>query len=178
MHSAEVLVIVLLSFLTGCGVLIGNTRPVDENSNSYRISEISTDNPDWQLLTSKGAGDKTEADRTYRSKVTSSTIAITSACRERPLGSPTHEELHALSSGYFMGASDTTPRSERYFLMRGDSALETTFHGKIEKRETMVRSVVLRHKNCVYTLIYVSQPDTFANDESTFTRFVASLKLK
>jgi hypothetical protein len=177
---------------SGCGILIGNTKPVDQKSDSYGIAELSKENPDWQKLDPQRAGNGVDgedadvtptevADVAYQSQKTSSVISLNSACRngkEAPEGKSVQEDLRSLTDVLLLGASDVTLRDERPLTLQSTPALQTTIQGKMNGEKVMIQTVVLRRKTCIYDLLYIARPQTFAAGESTFTHFVASLRLK
>jgi hypothetical protein len=187
-------VILSLFFLgsSGCGVLIGNTPPVDQKSDSYGIAELSKENADWTKLDPKQAGAGADvndpgttptevSDVAYQSKKTSSVISLNSACRpsnSKPESKSVEADLRSLTDVLLLGAHNVTLRDERPATVQGTPALQTTMRGSMNREEVMIRTVVLRRKTCIYDLVYVARPDTFAINEQDFTHFVASLRLK
>jgi hypothetical protein len=193
-RSLAVLAIFVLGSLgaSGCGVFIGNVKPEDSKSDAYGISDLSKDMPsDWiKLDPKKSNGNEaydpnttpTEvSDVAYQSKKTSSVISINSACRanrEAPADKTVQQDLRDLTDILLLGGSDVTLRNENPVSLQGTPALETTILGKINQEKVEIRAVVLRRKACIYDLLYVSRPETFALNEPAFTHFVASLRLK
>jgi hypothetical protein len=177
---------------SGCGVLIGNTPPADQKSDSYGIAELSKESPDWQKLDPKQAGagadigDPTTtptevSDVAYQSKKNASVISLNSACRPsnaRPENKSVEEDLRSLTDVLLLGANNVTLRDERPLVVQNTPALQTTLRGAMNREIVMLRTVVLRRNTCIYDLVYVARPDTFAANEQEFTHFVASLRLK
>ena len=48
--------------LSGCGVLIGNVKPVDEKSEAYGVMDLSKESPEWRKLDPQETGDGEKAD--------------------------------------------------------------------------------------------------------------------
>ena len=184
--------VALLLSGSGCGILIGNTPAVDKKSDSYGIAELDKENPDWQKLDPKQAGAGSDSsdptttatevsDVAYQSKKTSTVISLNSACRPsnaKPENKSVEADLRELTDVLLLGANNVTLRDERSALVQGTNALQTTFQGSMNHEEVMIRTVVLRRNTCIYDLVYVARPDTFAANEHEFTHFVASLRLK
>src|SRR6185312_16375901 len=77
-------------FASGCGVLLGNTRPVAERSETYQVADLAKNNSKWVRIEGGGHGDMDAeeaedkadlSDLAYRSTDTGSVIALNSACR-------------------------------------------------------------------------------------------------
>jgi hypothetical protein len=165
----------------GCGTLIGNVGPVDEKSSTYSVSDLTKADPDWEKLPEKKDSRPTSErpDVSYQSKTTSSMISVISSCRptNRMPEKSGKEDLHSLSNPLFMGASETSQRQEEDLVVQGVPALQTTFSGRINKDEVVIRAVVLRYQTCVYHLLYSSRPPTFSQNEKVFSSFVSSFRV-
>ena len=171
---------------SGCGVLVGNIKQVDEKSQSYGIADLSKMNPDWTKLDPKSFGEinpQQDADTTstevsdvaFQSKNSASIISLNSACRT----GKTYEDkdLRTLTN-VLLGASDVTLRDEKNLDISGAAGLQTTILGRINGEHVMLRTVVFKRQTCVYDLVYVARPQTFQAHEEDFSHFVASLRLK
>ncbi len=171
--------VILLANVSGCSVLVGNVKPVDQKSETYRALNLAEGNPDWKKLElAPHDGDPTRAtdssDVAYQSTRTSSIISLNSVCR--PGGNP--DSLHDISRLLFLGITDVSLKDEKDLQLEGVPALQTTVQGRLNGEQVRLRSVVLRKEVCVYDLMYVARPDRFASQEPDFNRFVASLRLK
>lgn len=187
MPRASLLLLPLtLLLLSGCGVLVGNVRPMDQKSESYGVDDLSEKNPDWTKLdpqsvnsTPQGQDPETTStevsDVTYQSKSTASIISLNSACRT---GRDENKDLRTLTNVLLLGASDVTLRDEKPLTLQNTPALQTTLLGKINGERVMLRTVVLKRQACVYDMVYVARPSTFQLHEGDFDHFVASLRLK
>ncbi len=174
--------------MSGCGLLVGNVKPVDEKSEDYRVLDLRNHNSDWTRLEPAAANpniDKGEAkdtfssevsDVSYQSKKTASIISLNSACR----GSRASEEqsLKEFSQQLLLGMTNVTQRVEKEIQVQQVPALETTVEGKLNGEHVAIRTVVLKKDECVYDLMFVARPEHFPTQEPDFTRFVSSLKLK
>jgi len=178
-----------LMMLTGCGTgfIIGNTKPVDEKSESYGVMDLSKGNPDWIKLDPKSvdinstsqdaATTSTEiSDVAFQSKGTAAIISLNSACRESK--EYENKDLRTLTNVLLLGAADVTLRDEKEITVSANPALQTTIEGKINSEKIMLRTVVIKRRNCVYDLVYVARPQTFDAHVEDFSHFVASLRLK
>ena len=170
---------------SGCSVLIGNVRPVDEKSQSYGVEDLAQNNSDWvkldPKLTSPEAKDSdltsTEAsDVAYQSKETAAIISLNSACRKH-LEEP-EQSLRTLTNLLLLGMTDVTLHKEEPESIQNTPALRTTVEGKLNGEPMMLRTVVLRRATCIYDLVYMSRPKSFDLRSPDFNRFVSSLKLK
>jgi uncharacterized protein YceK len=172
---------------SGCGVLIGNIKPVDQKAQNYGISDLSKENPAvWTKLdqvkivdssTTDEATTATEiSDAAYQSKKNASIISVNSACRQTP--DEEEHDLRSLTNLLFLGLSDASQRDEKELTIQNTPALETTIKGKLNGELMMFQAVVLRRGLCIYDLVYMSRPAHFDEHEQDFSHFIASLKLK
>jgi hypothetical protein len=179
------LALMLLGFGPGCGLLIGNVKPVDEKSDQYGMADLSKENPKvWTRLTpaqegADGRDPETTAtevpDMAFQSSKTAAVISINSSCRS---GSAESKDLKALTNQLLFGISDISRRVEKDLAVQNTPALETTLQGRMNGNEIALRSVVLKRRACVYDLLYMAPPSNFAENEPEFNHFVASLRLK
>lgn len=182
-----------LVFGAACSTLIGNVKPVDEKSETYGVADLARENSDWIKLSAAEQGlqnskDPRESsdsqeipDIAFQSKQTASIISLNSACRPNTpenIEKSDVEELRNFSQQLLLGISDVTQRDEKVMTVQKSPALETTIQGKLNGEAMMLRTVVLRRARCVYDLMYVARPERFSKQESDFSHFVASLKLK
>ncbi|HAR43354.1 MAG TPA: hypothetical protein DCS07_12115 [Bdellovibrionales bacterium] len=171
----------LLLTQTACGVLLGNIKPVDERSDSYGVADLTKQSPDWTRMR-RSSGPAADANGTglsdvaFQSKKTGAVISLNSACRAT---TQTKEEpLKELMNQLLLGINDVSFRADQDIEVQGIPALDTTIQGKMNSENVMLRSVVLRKNRCVYDLMYIARPETFAEYQETFSQFVASLRLK
>ena len=172
-------------FQTGCGVLIGNIKPVEEKSESYGIADLSKEGTGWVKLdpAAEVNASKTPevtptevSDVAYQSKKTASIISLDSACRQSSANSD--HNLQTFTNQLLLGISNIAQRDETAVIVQNTPALETTVTGRVNADPVKLRTVVLRRGHCVYDLVFVARPNTFSEEETDFSHFVASLKLK
>lgn len=170
---------------SGCGVLIGNVKPVEEKSTSYGVAELSKESKDWiRLDPTKVDGSAKEdgetptevSDVAYQSRKTASIISLNSACR--PTLSHDQQDLRSLTNLLFLGMTNVSYRNEQGLELQGTPALQTTIRGRLNAEDMMLRTIVLRRGPCIYDLLYLARPNHFADQELDFSHFVASLRLK
>jgi hypothetical protein len=172
------LVLILGFLISGCGVLIGTVKPIDEKSENYSVMDLSRKNPDWQKIASQSDDqhDNESTDLAYQAKSTAAIISLNSACRARVENET--KDLRQLTDLLLLGISDISLREEKPLMIDGIPALETTVLGKMSKKQMKIRTVVVKKSKCLYDLMYISRPDSFALQENDFAQFKASLKLK
>jgi hypothetical protein len=172
-------------FASGCGILLGNQRPVAERSETYQVADLTKNNPKWVRIEGAGHGDMDAeeaedkadlSDIAYRSTETESVIALNSACR--PSYALKDKDLHLFTNQLLMGFSSISSRTEEPVTLSGTPALETTLEGSYSGQKVKTRVVVLKKGTCLYDLMYLSQPQSFPSQEEEFKTFVASLHLK
>jgi hypothetical protein len=179
------LLIFLVGLASGCGLLIGNVKPVEEKSDQYGVADLTKESPGkWNRLSAKQQGGDTanpEAtatevpDAAYQSPKTAAVISINSSCRS---GETADADLKALANQLTYGISDVSRRTEQKLTLQGTEALETTVQGKMNHNDIALKTVVLRKNGCIYDLLYMAPPEHFAANEPDFDKFVASLRLK
>lgn len=166
-----ILLLPLLLATSGCGILIGNVKPVEDKTEDYRVLDLSKENSDWKKI-------EGESDVAFQSKSTASIISLNTACRPLRSHEPNDKiALREFTRQLLLGVEPDEEPSERDLTVAGVKALETTVKGKLQSRNVNLRSVVLKKEQCVYDLMYVAKPDNFSQHESLFSRFVSSLKL-
>lgn len=175
----QILLLVAVLSETGCSLLIGNIKPVEEKSRSYHVLDLSREGGEWDKLENKDAKQDPKAtdtsDLAYQSKKNASIISLNSACRSSL--EARDQDLKGFTDVLLLGISDITLREEKQITLQNAPALETTVRGQLGGEPIMLRTVVLRRRDCLYDLMYVSRPDRFSEKEAEFSRFVASLKL-
>ena len=162
---------------SGCGVLIGNVKPVEDKSNAYRVADLQVLKADWRKLESslKEAGAAEDvSDVAFQSKTTSSIISLNSACR--PGGD--QRSLKEISRLLFLGLSQSSAPEEQTLEVERVPALQTTVEGRLNNEPVRLRTVVLRKGECVYDLMYVARPEQFDKQLGDFTHFVSSLRIR
>ena len=182
-HFISCLIIASASVsLTGCGILIGNTRPVVEKSENYLVDDLTAKNPKWVKLdqTPKGKSSDDEltetSDIAYKSTETESVIALNSACRPSFATKP--KDLKVFTQQLLMGMSGVTEKLQQQVDIAETHGLETTIHGLLNGGNVKMKVIVLQKGTCLYDLMYLSQPDKFQLHEKEFSHFVSSLRLK
>ncbi|MEK6706237.1 MAG: hypothetical protein AABZ06_10655 [Bdellovibrionota bacterium] len=175
----------MILLTTGCGLLIGNVKPVDEKSETYGIADLSRDDPDWDKLDQPANSSEDSnpsssdvSDVVFQSKKTASIISLNSACRPTHGNPQTEDDLRKITNQLFLGVSNITMREEKELTVSSSPALQTTIHGKMNGELMKLRSVVLRKNHCVYDLMYIARPNSFTEKEQSFDKFAASLRLK
>ena len=172
--------------INGCGVLVGNIRPVTEKAEQYGILDLSQERPDlWTKIQNKSANEeRTDSDTTpsevsdvaFQALKSPSIIALNSGCR--PSVQTQTKELKDLTNELLMGFTEVENRIEKNITLEQSPALETTIRGKMADKPIFLRTVVLRKNRCVYDLLFMSSPTDFTTHESDFSKFVASLRIK
>jgi hypothetical protein len=177
---------------SGCSVVVGNVKPIEEKSTEYGVMDLRHISPDWKKLDPAKTAAQSESvkeqdvsptevsDVAYQSKSTASIISLDSACRLAPDASRpgAERDLKSLTDLLLLGITDVTLREERGMEIQKTPALETTITGKLNGESMQIRTVVLKRQNCVYDLVYMSRPQYFERQLSDFSHFVASLKLR
>lgn len=203
LFSRMALVLIFALLQSGCGLLLGNVKPVDEKSESYGVLDLSKSKPgEWTRLdptkvaeperpeaNSAGNSSSEVSDAVYQNKKTAATISLNSACRPKidksesnsagaDYGSNQTADLRKVTNLLLLGLSEVTLRSESELTLQGRLALQTTLRGKLNREDVMLRTVVTRKGTCTYDLVYLAPPEQFQTNLGDFSQFVASLRLK
>jgi len=178
-------------FLSGCSVVVGNVKPLDEKSTEYGVMDLSRSNQDWKKLdpaktAAQGESVKVQdvnptevSDVAYQSVSTASIVSLDSACRAADPEKPYPErDLKTLTDLLLLGITDVTLREERGMEVQKTPGLETTIQGKLNGEPMKLRTVVVKRQNCVYDLVYMARPQFFEKQLVDFSHFVASLRLR
>src|SRR5690606_25049571 len=112
----------------------------------------------------------------YQSEADNSIISLNSACR--PSFARQDQDLFDHTKQLLFGISDISFKSEEPITIQDTPALQTTIQGKLSGEPMMLRTVVLKHHDCLYDLMYISRPDNFENSIGEFDQFVSSLRLR
>jgi hypothetical protein len=189
MRFSSICITLVFSFLaSGCGLLLGNIRPVDEKSDQYGVADLAKENPKiWTKLTpAQEGGDSHDPEVTttevpdvaFQSTRTAAVISINSSCRPTTDAQADPGDLRALASQLTYGITDTSRRTERNLTLQSIPALETDLQGRMNGNDISLKAIVLKKSTCVYDLLYMAPPAHFADNEPDFDHFVASLRLK
>lgn len=183
-------ILILLVASSGCSVVVGNIKPLEEKSTAYGVADLSSSNPDWKKLdpaktTAQNESVKVQdvsptevSDVAYQSSSTASIISLDSACRLSADALRPSQDLRSLTDLLLLGITDVTYRSERGMEVQKTPALETTIKGSLNGELMQIRTVVLKRQNCVYDLVYMARPTHFESQLADFSHFVASLRLR
>lgn len=191
--SAIAVAITTASTLSGCGILFGNVKPVEDKSPDYGVEDLSRTDPTWKKLDAldvQNAEDSSDAasgqpgdstpppvsDVAFQSSKTASIISLNSMCRAS--GIRLERDLKTFTEQLFLGMTQITERTDENLSIENELALQTTLRGTLDGRDVRMRTIVLKKNNCIYDLMLVAQPSTFSTDETTFQRFVTSLRLR
>lgn len=177
---ATIAVLALLQ--SGCGVLIGNVKPVTQRSGEYDVMELTSQSRDWIRLASESqdeegdGGESRNSDLAYQSASTASIISMNSACRERVRAES--KSLRDYTDLLILGMTEIESRIERPVQIDRTPGLQTTFKGRLGGQDVTIRTIVVRRRQCIYDLIYVSRPGHFERDKATFDRFALSVRFR
>jgi len=175
-----------LIFSSGCGILVGNTKPVTEKSDDYSVLDLSRDpESEWVPLSSTDpfpANDvkdpNASSDRAWQSKRNSAIVSINTTCRKKITDATV--DLSSYSRQLLLGVNDVQLREETELKLQDTPALQTIIEGKLQGEPVRMRAVVLKRAECLYDLVFLGRPggDKATLQEADFTRFVQSLRIK
>ena len=168
---------IIVIFLNGCSVLVGQVRPVDQKAPPIPFKDIALIAPSWKALEiplrSKNSEDIPDA--AWQSGKTAAVISLNSACRQTP---DEHLDLKEVTRGLISQWDNLTINHEEPKILSGFPAWETGATGKYLKRDRKFETVVVKTPRCVYDLVYLSPVESFTEELSVFEQFCDSLNLK
>lgn len=169
---------------SGCALIFGNVSPVEEKSDSYDILDLAGTSPDWvrippeqQSDATPGEPDDFATDIAYQSRLTASVITVNSACRPLYEKDPP-PDLREFTQSLLLGFTHLMRHNESEARISGALGLRTTVACRLNDQPMMLRTVVVRHRQCVFDLVFIARPEHFAKEEEAFERFVASLRFR
>lgn len=172
----------LAAMLSGCGVLIGSVKPIDNKAENYEYLDLSDRDSKWEkvdLVESKEDEETATqvSDISYQHKSTHSSITVNSSCATGKTYADA--DLKKYSNLLFLGIDETEKRNEKFTqITASNKALESTLTGKMNSEDVKMRTVVFSRGDCLYDLIYVARPNHFTKHEALFSEFVHSFKIK
>lgn len=176
-------------FFSGCSVLIGNVKPVDEKDTQLQWKDLSQGGQwtrlELQALESPkdSAAEKETAvpDLAFQNTTTQAIISLNSACRESPRPSDAAmselERLKTYTQRLHYGLKVAEGKGEMT-QVDGFPAWDATVQGQMDGEPIALRTLVLQHDKCVYDLMYMTRPEHFKKHEKDFLGFVTSLRLR
>ena len=179
--------VVFLSLGTnsGCSVsklLVGQVNPVDEKSHSIQIVPVEAIDPSWKRIEISDGGPSRNdlPDRAWQSSKTASVISLNSACRQSNDDAQHSGEmgLKEITADLISPWEGLASKTEKEILFSGFPALETTAEGLYYNRKRKFQTVVVKTPTCIYDLIFLSPPKSFAQDLTIFQKFRDKLVLK
>ena len=175
--------VTILAFfnLSGCSILVGQVKPVEEKAAGTKIVEVSQISPQWKKLKSEQTAINSEdiPDAAWQSQTTAAVISINSACRQN-VKDPDAEvtDLHSITENLLSQWRNLKIKNEQQITVSGFPALETTAIGFYLNQTRKFQTIAVKTPTCVYDLIYLSPVNTFEEELSVFQQFRDNLKLK
>jgi len=172
------LLFLVISFCSGCAVLFGNIKPSAKKSDDYKVLDLSQLSSTWVLISNSEDLSNPESldtsDIAYQSKKDSSIISLNSICQN------SHNKISNMeyfSNQLFHGIINQRQKNIRPLKVSGTSAIETTLTGELNKKTVKLRAIIIKQKECIFDLLYISTPKSFQTNEKVFEKFSNSLKL-
>lgn len=173
-------------------MLVGNVRPVEERDSHYQILNLSLESPaEWRTLSPTGGAPASlrpeengpeESDVAFQSRKTAAIISLNSVCRASYLPQEGIDSLRQFSRQLLIGNFNSIEnQSEKTRKVAGMEALETRMIGltaNTKSERTEIQVIVLKKDRCVYDLMLLGRPETFARSQPDFERFVNSLRFQ
>jgi hypothetical protein len=169
--------------LIGCGVLLGEVKPVEERTTHYSYTDPSSLDRDWEHIRQAPKShlnaqsvNHESSDAAFQSKSTGSIISTNSVCRQNhsaPLTS-----LKDYATELFIGFDTVENSRDVPIEIDGIQGLETIADTSNAGQATKVRSVVLQKGSCLFDFIYLSAPASYDTHNQQFETFLKSIKMR
>lgn len=146
--------------LTGCATA-GRTLDgfyVDE-AKGFRV-QLPRDK--WQIMEPHPG-----ADLAVRDVQSDARMAVSASCPGRERG-----PLPALVQHLFFGLRDVERVHQERIMVDGAVGIDAVIKASWEGRPVQIRSVVIQRNGCLYDLLYVAPPETFAVRSADFDAFL------
>ncbi len=174
--------------LSGCSVLIGNVRPVEEpaplhESESKATGSMSPLAAPWKSLelpTSRKERGSAQAGSivpglSFQNGETGSTLAYTSGCRKSyQKGAPA---LRRVAQSLGSGLSRIQKQEHIDTMVAGIPALRSLVHGWAAGSQVVIESIIFARDGCVFDLTLVSLERHHEQDRPAFDKVLATLPL-
>jgi len=177
--------VVFLSLITaGCSVsklLVGQVDAVDQKSSTIQVTPVEVINPNWKRIdVSENSTPNDMPDRAWQSTKTASVISLNSACRQRNDEAQNYAEmgLKEITADLLSQWTEMDHKTETDLTLSGFPAFETTAEGIYYGRHRKFQTVVVKTPTCIYDLIFLSPPKSYAQDLAIFQKFRDKLILK
>ena len=167
--------------LSGCSVLLGNVRPVEETAplSQQKASEATLAAPWLQISQKKDSSNAPSSFSTpemhFQNQETGSTLAFTSGCRKSYR--KTQPSLRKIAQQLGSGLINIQKREQIDIEVQGIPALRNTVTGMASGKEVTIHNVIFTREACVYDLTLVSLRRHFESDRGAFEKVLATLPL-
>jgi hypothetical protein len=168
---------ILLFLLSGCSVLLGQVKPVEEKSVNSSPKNSAWSHPDWKKLEISTNADSNGdlPDSAWQSSKTAAVISLNSVCRkEKSEG----KDLKAVTRVLLSQWDHLKILGESSEVVSGLPAFSTVATGHYLGRERKFKVLVVKTPTCVFDLVFLSPVKTFDQDISIFQQFHDNLVLK
>ncbi len=163
----------LLISLTGCSVLIGQVKPVEEKSKAHYWKDASLIDPRFQLIpqTVEAGG---ASDAAWQSKPLEAVISVNSSCRAQAF--PT--EIEEVSQSLLAQWSAVKDLTQRHTSQAGFSAHVSSGRGVYLDQERKFENWVIKSPSCIYDIVLISSIEGHESALKTFLTFKDTLNLR
>jgi hypothetical protein len=155
-------VLLAWSLLSGCGPSF-NGRLYEGHGVRFQVSEAPAS---WRRI------DATGALLAYRDDAKDATIAVNGRCGRDAEDVP----LQALTRHLFLQFTDQDVTEQRVVQMDGREALRTRMTARLDGVQKAFATYVLKKDGCVYDLLFISRPESFAAGVEAFDVFAAGFR--
>lgn len=172
-HFSTALPGLLLIALSGCSVLIGQVKPVDEKSKTHYWRDASLIDPRFKLINPSGEPGEA-SDAAWQSAPLGAVISVNSSCRAQAF--PT--ELEEVSQSLLAQWSAIKDLKQRHTSQAGFSAHVSSGSGVYLDQERRFETWVIKSPSCIYDIVLISSREGHESALKTFLSFKDTLNLR
>jgi hypothetical protein len=162
-----------LTFSSGCSVLIGQVKPVDEKAKIRFWKDIPTIDPRFQLIPKTGEPGGS-SDAAWQSQALESVISINSSCRSQAFP----QEIEEVSETLLAQWTKVSGLEQRQTSHSGFSAHVSTGKGTYLGQERKFENWVIQSPKCIYDVVLIAAPKGYESALKTFRSFKDTLNLQ
>lgn len=181
----QLIVVSSFPFLSACGLIFGGAQKIDQKNSDYQIYRLDKDSNWLKIKTGESSKIETEAlsaseqepelsDYAYENKLTKVIISLNSVCRPQK-----NFTLQALSNNLIMGLPNPKQLEQKYTIVDGADALQTTVETQPENQDPVkIQTVVTKKSSCTFDFMYIAKPQYYETHLADFEKFIKGFHIE
>jgi hypothetical protein len=178
MKSLRSCLFFLSLFSSGCSILVGTVKPLEEKAVNSSTSGMPDSTSGWKRLQiESSAQSHTDIpDAAWKSPLTSAVISINSVCDRSKKRS--RESLKSVTQTLLSQWDRLQILTETQHVLSGFPAMSTIAEGIYSGESRKFKITIVKSPSCIYDLVLVGPTGSFERDLSVFQSFHDNLILK